>query len=287
MNTSGDPDWSFTATTEEDPRQLLADIHFKARSIQKLISFPGDNPDELLFQGLVLRATDHKSASGQTSLLWVIVTEPLRVQLEFFDLWQDLRAHHRVGGGPEPEDRFIQWRKAIVARQAAHGENKDARGQEATRTQENGAPGKAAGRGSEGETPRGALQLPRSKCVLTPATIKVYLEAWEALGGISEEAFLYNVPNLRSWEDLAAILLQTDPLARQVLENELKRKNIKNLLKDRLKLPSVENLHLYDVPIVTLMSPSQLRRAKKAQNDGPQGDKAMGAERGVKKKKKA
>lgn len=104
------------ASTEKEPHKLLHTIWERARkSYAGLIGISGLKENILVFTGIQIQVEDKDPMSDDLGYpLTLKITDGKRIQPEFFDLWEHLKANHYVHDGPDEEDKafFCSWKYA-------------------------------------------------------------------------------------------------------------------------------------------------------------------------------
>jgi len=95
------------ASTEKEPNQLLHTIWLRAREdYTGLIGKSGLKENILVFSGIQIRIKDKEPTSNDLGYPLVLeITNWERIEPDFFDLWEYLKANHLVHGGPDEEDK--------------------------------------------------------------------------------------------------------------------------------------------------------------------------------------
>jgi len=100
------------AYTDKDPEEVLISIWRIARlDYTGLKGFPNGDQRELFFSGITIRIVDDY-LQNTVHELRLEITDPEKIQPEFFDMWQDLVKMSLVFQGPKPGDKklFIDTR---------------------------------------------------------------------------------------------------------------------------------------------------------------------------------
>jgi len=95
------------ASTEKEPNQLLHTIWLRTREeYTGLIGKSGLKENILVFSGIQIRIKDKEPTSNDLGYTLVLeITNWERIEPDFFDLWEYLKANHLVHGGPDEEDK--------------------------------------------------------------------------------------------------------------------------------------------------------------------------------------
>lgn len=94
------------ASTEKEPHKLLHTIWERARkNYTGLVGIDGLEENLLVFTGIQIRIKNKEPMSDDLGYpLALEITDGKRIQPEFFDLWEYLKANHYVYGGADEED---------------------------------------------------------------------------------------------------------------------------------------------------------------------------------------
>jgi len=104
------------AITGHDPLDLFKNIWLRVRSgYGALLCYLDEDARMLRFQGMDLRVIREVEGDLHAYQLGLQVFDRKTLQLEVFDLWENLRAEHLVDAGILPGEKqdFIDWKKRV------------------------------------------------------------------------------------------------------------------------------------------------------------------------------
>jgi hypothetical protein len=236
----------WVATTAESPVGLLKGIWMMVRSdYGALVCWLGEDDTILHFQGMDLGVAQQAESLAPDHALWLRVIDVELLQLELFDLWDHLRATHRVTGGILPGEKqdFIDWKTRVSPPQVVEAEARSDLAVEASSSSR-------------------MIPTPVKNRTLSAGALEAVLESWrdyeEKKRTITAEQFV----ELHTLADIAMIYPGRTADAVALWTAEIQRTNIAAKVRKKQKDLKRITFLLTDVKLMSVISGSALHRAR-------------------------